>query len=351
MKNTNFFIFLLLFVFSNCEENIENPDIKPIVSTVSGSEKGYQDGELDVAKFEFPTRLEIAEDGSIIVIEKTKIRKISTSGIVSTIAGDTAAGYVNAIGRKARFKALFGVAVSGNGDLYVTDAENFCIRKIETNGNVTTVAGDGTEGYQDGPGLKAKFGNMGDLDISADGTLYVCDAHNQRIRKISTDGMVTTIAGGGNSFTADGPAEEVVINGAMDLSFDVDGTIYFVDSWGHRIRKLTPDVMVISFAGDSEMNSGFADGVGNEARFINPMGIDVSNDGILVVADTWNNRIRYITQENEVSTIAGDDSYGFKDGPANEAMFNQPFDVAVANDGTIYIADTHNNKIRKITFE
>jgi sugar lactone lactonase YvrE len=351
MKNIWTLIIISATIIFGCEETAENPDLEIIVSTLAGGEQGYQDGLLEEAKFDSPTRLTVASDGSVYVVEKSRVRKIATDGVVSTVAGSTESGYVDDQGTDARFGALFGIAIDNSGNFFLTDAENFCIRKIDNQGNVTTYAGAGMEGYQDGPADIARFGNMGDLIVTEDGTLYVCDAHNLRIRKIDIDGNVTTIAGGGDISVSEGPALEVYVHGTMDLAMSQDGNVFFLDSWGHRISELSTDGMISVIAGDIQMNSGFADGMGLNARFINPMGIACSDDGLLVVADTWNNRIRLVKKDYEVVTIAGDGNYGYADGQGDEAMFNQPFDVAFAPDGAIYVADTYNHRVRKIEYE
>ncbi|HEY0079240.1 MAG TPA: hypothetical protein VGB73_11385 [Pyrinomonadaceae bacterium] len=215
---------------------------------------------------------------------------------------------------------------------------------------VTTYAGDGSPGFQDaapGSPASARFADPFGLAIDREGNLYVADAgSSNRIRKLAPDGSVTTLAGGREGF-ADGQGAAAAFNTPSALAIDRPGNLYVADTSNNRIRKITPEGLVTTLAGDG--TAGSRDGAASEAQFNAPVGVAVDNKGSIYVADTYNDRIRQITPDAQVRTLAGGDAPGYADGGGSAALFDTPCALAVADDGTLYVADTGNRRIRKLT--
>src|SRR5689334_17747362 len=219
---------------------------------------------------------------------------------VKTIAGDGSP--VIRDGKQSGFSDPFGVAVAKDGTIYVADAgESNRIRKISPDGNVTTLAG-GSEGFADGVGQAASFNTPSALALGPLGELFVADTGNNRIRKITPDGHVSTVAGDGTAGYVDGPAAKAQFNGPIGVAVDADGNVFVADTYNDRIRLIAPDGQVSTVAGSG--TPGFADGDRNTSLFDTPCGIVVAGDGTLIVADTGNDRLRKITKDGNVSTFA-----------------------------------------------
>ncbi|MDT5158854.1 MAG: hypothetical protein QOH51_3211 [Acidobacteriota bacterium] len=213
---------------------------------------------------------------------------------------------------------------------------------------VTTFAGDGSPGSQDGAALKARFSDPFGVAVAADGSVYVADAGEaNRIRKVTPQGEVLTIAGGREGY-ADGAGVGAAFNTPSALALDGAGNLYVADTGNNRIRRVAPDGSVTTVAGDG--TAGFLDGAAAQSQFDSPVGVAVDKDGNVYVADTYNDRIRVITKDGRVKTIAGAGSPGYSDGEARGvALFDTPCGVAVSEAGEVYVADTGNNRLRKIT--
>ncbi|MDR2208258.1 MAG: SMP-30/gluconolactonase/LRE family protein, partial [Azoarcus sp.] len=219
--------------------------------------------------------------------------------LVSTFAGGENY-FADGIGSAARFNSPSDITIGAAGNLYVADTKNDRIRKITPTGEVSTLAG-GEEGFADGIGSDAKFDSPSGIAIDAAGNLYVVDTGNDRIRKITPAGEVSTLAGSEEGF-ADGVGSDARFYGPASIASDAAGNLYVAGSGNNRIRKITPAGEVSTFAGGKE---GFADGIGSTAKFSYPSGIASDAAGNLYVADIGNERIRKITPAGEVSTFAG----------------------------------------------
>jgi sugar lactone lactonase YvrE len=213
---------------------------------------------------------------------------------------------------------------------------------------VTTIAGDGSQGFEDGAALRARFGDPFSVAVAADGSIYVADAGEvNRIRKVTPQGLVLTLAGSREGY-ADGAGAVAAFNTPSALALDREGNLYVADTGNNRIRKVTPDGNVTTVAGDG--TAGMREGAAAQSRFDAPVGIAVDKDGNVYVADTYNDRIRLITKDGLVKTLAGAGRPGYADGDAlNAAQFDTPCGVAVSDAGDVYVADTGNNRLRKIT--
>ncbi|MBK6971048.1 MAG: S-layer homology domain-containing protein [Candidatus Microthrix sp.] len=243
-----------------------------------------------------------------------------------------------------------GVAVAPNGIVYVGDVSNHRIRAINpTTGAVTTLAGSGTAGFADGPSNTAQFDNPSGVAVAPGGTVYVADRYNHRIRAINpTTGAVTTLAGSTIGF-ADGPGNTAQFNYPFGVAVAPGGTVYVADRNNHRIRAINPTTgAVTTFAGSG--TAGFADGPGNTAQFNATAGVAVAPGGTVYVADRYNHRIRAINPTTgAVTTLAGSGTAGFADGPGDTAQFTGPIGLTVAPNGTVYLGDYFNHRIRTIT--
>ena len=312
-----------------------------VISTFAGN------GTKNV--FHTPNTVVVAKDGTMYVASpgNNKILKITPAGDVTTFAGSGTAGTADGKGEAAQFYAPTGITIDPSGNLYVTDKKNNRIRKITPSGDVTTIAGSKV-GYADGSGTAALFNGPYNIALDSSGGLYVTDTNNHCIRRITPAGDVSTIAGNGAAGSADGTGKAAQFNLPFGIALDVQGNIYVSDTWNHRIRKITSAGIVTTIAGNV---GGFADGVGNSTLFNAPGGVAVDAAGNIYVADISNHRIRKITPDSMVTTIAGSADTGFADDmPAIQGLLNQPFGVACDLSGNIYIADTNNNRIRKLTF-
>jgi sugar lactone lactonase YvrE len=239
-----------------------------------------------------------------------------------------------------------GLAVDANGNIYVADAGNHLIRKITPAGVVTTLAGSGKPEFADGDGVSASFSSPSWVALDKNGNLYVSDFNNNRIRKITPSGVVTTLAGSETAGYADGQGTAAQFKGPSGIAVDGIGNIYVGDRGNNRIRKISPSGVVTTLAGSE--TAGYADGQGKAAKFNNPTSLAVDGIGNLYVADNGNNRIRKITPSGTVTTLAGSGNTGAEDGYGTAASFKGPWGIAVDAIGTVYVADQQNHKIRKI---
>lgn len=245
------------------------------------------------------------------------------------------------------FNQPTGICIDATGNAYVADAGNHVIRKIDPAGNVTTFAGSGTVGNLDGTGTAASFDTPEGIAIDAAGNLYVTDSKSGLIRVVSPAGAVTTLAGTAYYTANDvGSGLGVSFDKPYGIVVDSHGNLFVADAGGNQIRKVTPVGFVYTFAGNK--TPGFADGPGSTALFNIPAGITIDAADNLYVADTYNNRIRKITPAGFVTTIAGNSVPGRFDAVGTTANFDMPYNLTIDKNGNIYVADTQNNDIRKI---
>jgi len=321
-----------------------------IVTTFAGSgTRAFADGIGTAASFNGPSGVTVDEAGNVYVADgfNNRIRKISPAGVVTTIAGSGTYGFADGTGNSASFDVAVGLVVDGAGNVYVADRFNNRIRKISSAGVVTTLAGSGTRAFANGTGTEASFAKPSGVVVDVSGSIYVADAEDSRIRKISAAGVVTTLAGSGSHGFADGTGTAASFNYPMGVAVDGAGNVYVADQFNERIRKINSTGVVTTFAGSGTY--GFADGTGTAASFNGPSGVAVDCTGNVYVADRSNHRIRKISPTGVVTTLAGSGIYGFADGTGTAASFNTPSGVAVDRAGNVYVADAYNNRIRKIS--
>ncbi len=271
---------------------------------------------------------------------------------ITTVAGLAGnAGTADGTGNAARFNGPCDLAADGAGNLFVADTNNNAIRKVTSAGVVTTIAGlAGVTGSTDGTGTAARFNSPAGITLDGAGNLFVADTYNHTIRKVTPAGVVTTVAGqAGTGGGADGTGSAAAFNYPSDVAADGSGNLYVADTNNHAIRMITSAGVVSTVAG-SLGTAGSANGAGGAARFSSPEGVTVDGSGNLYVADTDNQTIRKITPAGVVSTVAGlAGTSGSADGVGANARFQYPADLAVDGAGNLYVADTDNHALRKVT--
>jgi sugar lactone lactonase YvrE len=327
------------------------------VETLAGGTRGFADGQGITAQFDNPADVAAGPDGSIYVADSAnhRIRKISAAGLVSTLAGSSKPGHQDGVGGAALLSSPTGISVNASGvivfaDSVATDPHPMFVRLVSAEGKVTALAGSSSAGSQDGQGTQAFFRTPANVAIDKDGNVYVADTSNHRIRKVTPDGNVTTFAGSPGSDVVsgynDGPAAEAQFKSPAGIAVDGSGNVYVADTGNHCIR-LIANGQVTTLAGSPTPGKG--NGKGKAASFNFPNDVAVDSVGNVFVADSANHLIRKITPDGAVTTIAGAGQPGYTDGPAAQAQFRLPQGITVDSKGIIYVADTGNNCIRKIT--
>jgi hypothetical protein len=328
-----------------------------VVTTLAGlaGNSGSADGTGTAARFGGINGAATDGAGNLYVADNgnSTIRKITPAGVVTTLAGLAGnSGSADGTGSDARFNDPDGVAADLSGNFYVADNGNSTIRKITPAGVVTTLAGlAGNSGSADGTGSDARFYEPGGVAVDLSGNLYVADQRNSTIRKVTPAGVVTTLAGlAGSNGSADGTGTGARFNWPRGVAVDLSGNLYVADESNCMIRKVTPAGVVTTLAGLAG-SGGDADGLGAAARFAFLGLVSVNAGGTVAVADTTNNTIRTITPAGLVTTLAGSSggSIGSTDGPGSTARFFGPTGAVLDAENNLYVVDTDNHKIRKIT--
>ncbi|HEX3475646.1 MAG TPA: NHL repeat-containing protein, partial [Kofleriaceae bacterium] len=327
-----------------------------VVTTLAGTvgTPGSADGTGAAARFSNPFSIAIDAAGNLYVgdVGNSILRKVTSAGVVTTLAGTAGlVGSADGTGADARFSGLAGVAVDSAGKVYIADTNNHTLRKVTVAGAVTTLAGTaGTPGGLDGTGAEARFNVPDGVAVDSAGNVYVADTGNSTIRKITPAGIVTTLAGSpGVQGSADGTGAAARFSAPDGVAVDSAGNLYVAETSNHTIRKITPAGVVTTLAGAASM-MGSLDGTGAEARFAAPDGVAVDSAGNLYVAERINSTVRKITPAGVVTTLAGAAGMlGSVDGTGAAARFNHLFSVAVDGAGNVYVCDRINVLIRKIT--
>lgn len=318
------------------------------VQTLAGSgSSGSVNGPALSASFRTPYALASDTSGNIYIADQLaqNIRKINTSGEVSLLAGGNKSGFQDGIADEARFNSPSGIAIDPSGNVYISDQNNHSIRKISPLGIVSTFAGNGTPGYADGTGEVARFKYPAGLAVDASGNVYVADRGNNLIRVINANGKVSTLAGNRATGFADGAVLSAMFNAPTGIAISSSGDLFIADQVNNRIRKIDPAGQVSTIAGSGTFT--YLDARGTLAGFRYPTGITLGSDGSLYVTDQLNHNVRRISKDGLVSTVAGTGS-GFSEGSGSSAKFRNPSGICIAPSGELYIADFYNYRIRKI---
>jgi len=295
----------------------------------------------------FPLGIAAASDGSVYISESGTIKLVSADGAdVKLIAGSTELGNEVGAAQSAQFRYPNGLALDRDGSLYIVDTFNHQVKKL-ANGVVTLIAGDGKEGHADGAGTAARFNRPQGAALDGKGNLFVADAQNDVIRKINlASGTVTTYAGQIDKHGyEDGEAKLAKFNNPFDLAYDQStNTLYVSEPYNGYIRGIR-DGRVFTVAGNGKY--GFADGPARQAQLNLPRGLAVGIDGTVYVGDSQNHRIRAI-RDGQVTTLVGDGTAGQVDGALAEGRVSNPLTMSTDNLGQIVFIDKHNHAVRRI---
>lgn len=316
-------------------------------------------GFATLAELNYPAGITLDGLGNLYIADRINhlIRKVNSSGIITTVAGNDTAGYNGDTGLATLAKLNYpsDVAVDAAGNIYISDYGNNRIRKVNTSGFISTIAGTGALGYSGDGGLAtaAQIDIPEGVAIDALGNIYIADCGNQRIRKVNTFGIISTVAGNGSiGFSGDGGlAIAAQFAYPQGVSVDNIGNIYISDRLNNRIRKVDTSGIISTVAGIGTQGFSGDGGSAIGAELNYPYSTAIDTAGNLYIADHYNDRIRVVNSSGIITTIVGDGTQGFSGdgGPANVAQLNTPDGVACDINGNVYISDTYNKRIRKVT--
>lgn len=328
----------VLYVADTSNHSIRKITPAGAVTTLAGSgSPGSSDGSGSSASFSSPWGIAIDSAGNVFVADSQnhKIRKISSSGVVTTFAGSGTPGSLDGQDEGAGFDTPLGLAVDAAGILHVADRGNHKIRRISTTGLVSTLAGSGASGSSNGTGNAATFQLPNDIAVGADGSVFVADSGNRLIRKITPAGMVTTLAGSGLTHDQDGIGTAASFSHPLSIAADASGHVIIGDGISHRIRRISPTGVVTTFAGSGV--AGSADATGLSASFNGPVGLAVGPNGQLHVADSNNHKIRQITPGGATSSFAGTGIPGNADATGVPAGLSGPADIVMIGSDAFFV--------------
>ena len=320
------------------------------VSTFAGSGvASFGDGQSVSAILNLPHGVIMDSSGFLYVADygNHRVRKINATGFVSTFAGSGTQSSVDGQGTLASISNPAGLAFDSKGNLFVSESTGNKIRKINPSGYVSTFAGSGSAAFGNGQGTSASFNAPCGIVIDPNDNIYVADQTNNRIRKISASGLVSTIAGSGVASNLDGQGTSATFYGPRGIALDLNGTLYVSEIFNNQIRKINASGYVSKYAGSGV--TGSTDGQGTSASFDTLDLITLDSTGNRFVADRYNHKIRKVNSSGFVSSHVGRGGTGaFSDGTRNLAQFNNPNGIAIGLNGDLYVGDILNNRIRKV---
>jgi trimeric autotransporter adhesin len=351
-----------LFIADFANQRVRKVTSAGVISTAAGiNEQGFSGdgGQASSGQLYLPTNVAVDPSGNVFIADSNnyRIRKVTPVGIISTAVGTGSPGFSGDGGQAitARIYGPVGVAVDTAGNLFIADYLDQRIRKVSSTGVISTVAGNGLSGFSGdgGPATSAQFNQPWGIAVDATGNLFVADVMNNRVRKITSSGVISTVVGMGMAgFSGDGSeATDAQLKYPAGVALDNAGNLFIADSGNNRIRKVTPDGVISTIAGDGIPDFGGDGGKAIFARLSRPTGVAIDTAGNLFIADHNNNRIREIKPDGTISTVAGNGTSGFSGdgGQAISAQLNYPTGVAVDSVGNLFVADYENNRIRFVT--
>ena len=391
-----------IYIADADSNRVRRVDTSGTIETIAGTGDWGEEGDGGPAVSAELTAvygLAVDRQGNLYIADSwsDRIRKIDAAGTISTIAGTGEEGQSGDGGpaTQARLNRPRGVAIDTAGNVYIADADNHRIRRVDASGTITTVAGTGDRGYSGDGGLATEATLAEPYAVTVDflGNVFIADADNKTVRKVDSQGIITTVAGtgpraggrrsgiatqvyirrpralasdrAGKVYIADSSLDRILrldagriieviefgqreIRGPNDVAADASGNAYIVFGSTHRVLKVDPSGLVTSFAGSGRRGFSGDGGPAVNARFAFPRGVATDDQGNVYIADSLNNRIRKVDTGGTVTTIAGTGDRGHSGdrGPATSARFNYPTSLAVGADGAIYLADYRNHRIR-----
>jgi len=354
-----------LFLPAVCHGQATSYNISTVVgNTTTGGSSGAGftgDGTAATnAKLNNPIQVALDSSGNLYIADSTnnRIRKVTNStGKISTIAGTTLSGWTGdgAAATGATLNDPEGIWVDSSGNIFIGDLENHVVRKITTDGKINTVAGNNTANFSGdgGPATSAALDFPLGVVTDSAGDLYIADSFNHRIRIVTPDGNINTYAGSGvANYSGDGgPAINADLNRPFGVCLDAAGNLYIADNENHRIRMVAPNGTITTVAGTGTAGSAGDGGPATKAQLNRPYDVKVDAAGDLFIADYSNSRIRMVTPDGVINTIAGGSGPGYTGdgGAATGAKLDFPTGLAIDTNGNIYIADSSNNVIRLLT--
>lgn len=331
------------------------------IATIAGNgSAGYSgDGGLAInAGLSHPRGLALDSSGNLYIsdVDNHRIRRVSPAGIIFTVAGNGTAGFSGDGGMavNAALADVTSLALDGAGNLYIADRGNRRVRKVTADGIIATIAGTGISGFSGdgGPATSAQLNTPASIMFAA-GNLYIADSSNQGIRRVGSDGTITTIAGNGvKGFSGDGgPATSASLATPLGMAMDSFGNLYIADGDNNRVRRISPGGVITTVAGNGVGQFAGDLGPAVSASLNIPEDVAVDTAGNLFVADAGNNRVRKVDGAGIITTLAGTAQNGFSGdgGPATQAMLNFPWGLTTNSTGTVYIADRVNNRVRTVS--
>ncbi len=355
-----------LYISSRISHRVRKVDASGMISSIAGKGRGYagDGGAATDANLDSPSGLFVDGSGEIYISDTGNncVRKVDASGDITTVVGSGPVGFYDGgffgegiLATDASLNAPIGVFVGELGDIYVADTKNHRARRVNPSGVITTVAGNGEDGFFS-DGVSATETSLNDLRsvfVDGSGNLYIADTDNHRVRRVDPSGVITTVAGNGNGgFSGDRkPATTARLNAPTGVFVDGSGNLYIVDAGNHRIRKVDARSGVITTVAGSGIGSFSGDGGPATSAWLNvPTGVFVDGSGNLHIADAGNSRIRKVDASGIITTVAGSGTLGFSGdgGLATEAGLFSPSGIFVDALGSLFIADAGNSRIRKV---
>lgn len=354
-KPRTFFLALIPFIYNSLAAQV--------ITTVAGngaSTYAGDGGPAVNASMSEPEGVAVDATGNIFIVDEDNnvIRKVNTSGIISTVAGTGTIGYTGngGLATLATLNSPASIAIDRKGNLFIADTWNNAIRKVDTAGIITTVAGNGLGGYggDNGQATQANLNLPEGIAVDVQGNLYICDSGNNRVRKVNTSGVITTIAGtGAAGYGGDNAAAtSAVLNYPSGIAYDTaSGNIYVADETNNRIRKIDVSGVITTFAGTGTAGYGGDGGLASAATINAAEGVAIDTAGNVYISDSGNSRVRKVAPNGIIHAYAGSGVAGFSGdgGAALAAQLFTPKGIATDITGNIFIAEYFNSRVRKVS--
>jgi len=353
-----------VYVADRSNQRVRMVSTTGTISTIAGTGASGFSGDgaaATAAQLNMPHSVALDASGNIYIADwqNQRVRKITkVDGKISTLAGTGAQGGAGdgGLASAAQLNYPQSLSLDSTGNLFVSDYSNYRVRKIAANNaNITTVVGNGSPGWSGdgGAASAAQLGTYLHIAVDASGQIFISDSDNHRIRKVASNGTISTFAGTGTAGSSGdgGPASSAQLNAPAGIAFDASGNLYIVEQSGHRVRKVASDGSISTFAGNGTFGFGGDGAAATAANLAYPQGITTDASGNVYIADTINHRIRKVASDGTITTIAGNGTQGFggDNGAAVAAQLNGPRAVRIDADDHLVIADTENHRVRKVS--